>query len=101
MFKPIKYILTLSMLVLAGQMNAAEPVKGDANGDGKTDAADLSAIADYILNQKTENFYVSAADVNGDGIVSVSDLSALVEVIYSTQLSEGGDDSENKDPKAE
>lgn len=87
--------------MLAGQINAAEPVKGDVNGDGSINSDDLKAIADYILYQKTDNFYVSAADVNGDGIVSVSDLSALAEVIYSTQLSEGGDDSENKDPKAE
>ncbi len=58
---------------------APQVVKGDANGDGVANAADMVAIVNHLLGSNVDNFNKDAADVNGDGVVNVSDVVELVK----------------------
>ncbi len=55
--------------------------KGDANGDGTVDVADVVAIVNKILGEPAEGFNEAAADVNGDGTIDVADVVATVNII--------------------
>ena len=52
-------------------------IKGDVNGDGTVDVADISAI---ISDMAGTSEYV-AADVNGDGTVDVADISNVISIM--------------------
>lgn len=54
-----------------------EPVKGDVNGDGATDVADISAIISVMAG--TEAY--ETADVNEDGTVDVADISSVISIM--------------------
>ena len=62
-------------------LDTSAAVKGDANGDGKIDVADITAIAGYILGSATEAFNTANADVNGDGQIDVADITATAGII--------------------
>lgn len=64
------------------RFNIAElPKKGDANGDGHVDIADVTFIVNYTLGRPTADFQKAAADVNIDGVVDSDDAKALVNII--------------------
>lgn len=54
---------------------------GDANGDGKVDAADAVEIVNYILNNPSTAFNIAAADVDGDSVITIADAVAVVNII--------------------
>ncbi len=56
-------------------------LKGDANGDGKVDVADVVAIVNKILENPSDNFNEKAADINGDGNIDVGDVVSVVNII--------------------
>ena len=56
--------------------------KGDANGDGKINVADIVAILNYTLEKPQRDFVFAAADVNNDGDVDVADLVMLANKIF-------------------
>jgi len=59
------------------RINAAEvEAKGDANGDGTVDVADVDFVIEAIGGE-----YAKAADVNGDGAVDVADVDFIIEQI--------------------
>jgi alpha-amylase len=60
-------------------------LKGDANGDGTVDVADVVAIVNYILEKPGETFNAAAADVNGDGNIDVGDVVSTVNIILSKE----------------
>lgn len=53
-------------------------IKGDINGDGIVDVADVNAAIDMILSLQPNK---PEADVNGDGKVDVADLNAIINII--------------------
>ena len=55
---------------------AAVEAKGDANGDGTVDVADVDFVIEAIGGE-----YTKAADVNGDGAVDVADVDFIIEQI--------------------
>ena len=55
--------------------------KGDANGDGVVDVADVVAIVNHILEKPAENFNKAAADINEDGVIDVADVVGVVNII--------------------
>ena len=59
------------------------PVKGDANGDGNVNAADIVEIVNYIMGNPSAKFDAKAADVNGDGTVNAADIVSVVNIIMS------------------
>lgn len=58
-------------------------IPGDANSDWKVNAADIDAIADYIVKGKTEGFVIDNADVSNDGKVDASDIVKMINIIKS------------------
>ena len=64
------------------RFNIAElPKKGDANGDGHVDIADVTFIVNNALGRPTADIQKAAADVNIDGVVDSDDAKALVDII--------------------
>ena len=59
-------------------------IKGDANGDGEVNVADIVEIVNYIMNKPSEKFIFSVADMNDDGEVNVSDIVKVVSLIMSS-----------------
>lgn len=58
-------------------LGAATSIKGDVNGDGSVDVADISAIISQMAGTAT----YTAADVNGDGSVDVADISNVITIM--------------------
>ena len=54
---------------------------GDVNADGKVNVADITVIANHILNLPNNTFVEAAADLNGDGKVNVADITCLANLI--------------------
>ena len=70
------YIFDVSGLPKAAKVVVA--TKGDANGDGETNAADLALINRAILQGKQiGKFDTMICDVNGDGVVNADDLALM------------------------
>jgi len=63
------------------EQGAGVPLKGDANGDGVVNAADLVLMISYIRNGAAEGFVFEAADTNGDQTVDKADIQAVVDII--------------------
>lgn len=53
-------------------------VKGDINGDGVVDIADVNACIDMILGLQQAT---AVGDVNGDGNVDVADMNAIIDIV--------------------
>ena len=55
-------------------------VKGDVNGDGEVNIADVNAIIDLILSGNMD----AKGDVNGDGEVNIADVNAVIDIILGS-----------------
>lgn len=55
--------------------------KGDANGDGVINIADVTAIINHINGSTSGSFVLSAADANGDGSINIADVTAVINMI--------------------
>ena len=53
--------------------------KGDVNGDGEVNIADVNALIAMILSGNQ----TSLGDVNGDGEVNIADVNAVIDIILS------------------
>lgn len=60
---------------------------GDVNADGKVNVADITVIANNILNLPNTTFIEAAADLNGDGKVNVADITCLANFILYGNIS--------------
>ena len=64
-------------LTYYGSDKPAEGLKGDVNGDGAVDVADISAVISVMAGAAD----YTAADVNGDGAVDVADISNIISIM--------------------
>ena len=55
------------------------PDRGDVNGDGSVDIADVTDLIDHVLGKDVEGFILSVADVNFDGNVDIVDVTDLID----------------------
>ena len=55
-------------------------IKGDVNGDGEVNIADVNAIIEMILSGLNE----PRGDVNGDLEVNIADVNAVIEIILKS-----------------
>ncbi len=60
-----------------GEVEAS--LKGDVNGDGEVNIADINAVIDTILTADTN----ARADVNGDSEVNIADVNSLIDIILA------------------
>lgn len=72
-----------------GAVEVAIPIavlqKGDANGDGYVNAADITETVNYILGKPSELFVIRGADVNDDGIIDDTDVKGIANIIMQPQ----------------
>jgi autotransporter-associated beta strand protein len=75
------------ILYLEYHYGGDDSVKGDVNGDGSVDVADIAAIIDVMASSTAPSATVpgespsSPADVNGDGSVDVADIAAVIDIM--------------------
>ena len=65
------------MEMVYGSMPANESLKGDVNGDGEVNIADINAILDVIM----KGGFDARSDVNHDNEVNIVDVNAVIDVI--------------------
>ena len=56
-------------------------LKGDVNGDGSVNVADINKLIDYILRDLINSETMERGDVNGDGTINISDINAVIQII--------------------
>ncbi len=61
--------------------------KGDVNGDGEVNVADINACIDVILGGLVSSETRTRADVNGDGEINVADINAIIDIILGAHHS--------------
>ena len=59
-------------------ISGTELDKGDANGDGAVNIADIVEIVNFITGNASEDFIEACADANGDGLVNADDIVTIV-----------------------
>ena len=67
------------MELIYANMPQEEAIKGDVNGDGEVNIADVNAIIDMILTGNT----LPNGDVNGDTEVNIADVNAVIDIILN------------------
>ena len=60
-----------------------QPVKGDANGDGKVNITDVTDMIDYLLTGCQSSFHSQNADVDGNGKIDIADVTDLIDYLLS------------------
>ena len=69
-------------------ISQAEPLKGDANDDGKVSVTDIAVIVNHILSiPNGAGFSIAGADANGDGKITVTDIGVIVDIILGNNAS--------------
>ena len=58
-------------------------IKGDVNGDGSVDVADIGCIIDVMAGTGDEKLK-AAADVNGDNSVDVADIGEVIDIMAAS-----------------
>ena len=58
-------------------------IRGDVNGDGEVNIADINVIINIILGYDVDEETFDRADVNGDGEVNIADINAVIVIILS------------------
>ena len=58
-------------------------IKGDVNGDGKVNAADVTTVYNYIANPEATGLTLDKVDINGDGNVNATDITDLYNIIQA------------------
>ena len=56
-------------------------LKGDINGDGKVNAADVTTVYNYIANPEATGLTLDKVDINGDGKVNTTDITDMYNII--------------------
>ena len=80
--------MLFSMLAVMPFMANSEEsggIKGDVNGDGEVNIADVNTVIVAILNASP----AEATDVNNDGEVNIADINAVIDIILYGSGNEG------------
>ena len=56
-------------------------IKGDVNGDGKVNSADVTTVYNYIADSNATSLTLDQVDINGDGKVNATDITDLYNII--------------------
>ena len=56
-----------------------QPIKGDVNGDGEVNIADVNTLINMILSGINDPL----GDVNGDGEITIADVNSLIDIILN------------------
>ena len=56
-------------------------IRGDVNGDGKVDVADIGAVIDFMASTTPDALVSDSADVNDDKAVDVADIGDIIDIM--------------------
>ena len=56
-------------------------IKGDVNGDGKVNSADVTTVYNYIADSSATSLTLDQVDIDGDGKVNATDITDLYNII--------------------
>ena len=73
------FLLTFLFFIMAA--GALAQKKGDVNGDGIVNVADIIVVSNYLQNTQTGSINMSAANVDGDNQVTVNDIVGILKII--------------------
>ncbi len=59
-------------------------MRGDANGDGKVNIVDVTALINYLLGDTASSINLTAADCNTDGNITITDVTALINYLLGS-----------------
>lgn len=62
-------------------LTVGDAIKGDANGDGTVNAADIVEVVNYIMGNPSEIFEEGPADMNDDSSINAADIVMIVNYI--------------------
>ena len=79
MKKIISVLLALCMIFCFTSTAFAASVRGDVNGDGKTDSSDALLVLQYAVGQK-KTIDKTKADLNGDGLINSGDALIILQI---------------------
>lgn len=60
-----------------------EWLRGDVNGDGEVNIADINALLGIILGGQADEATMRRADVNQDGEIGIADVNSVMDIILS------------------
>jgi hypothetical protein len=60
-------------------------IKGDVNGDGEVNIADINAIVNIIQGHTYDDATMLRADVNQDGEINIADINAVLAIIMGSK----------------
>ncbi len=58
-------------------------LRGDLNGDGEVNIADVNAVISIILGEPCDDATLASADVNGDEEINIADINAIINIILN------------------
>ena len=58
-------------------------LRGDVDGDGTVNIADVTALIDYLLSGNATGINLSAADADEDGTVGIADVTTIIDYLLS------------------
>ena len=74
------HTLTLKSFYCHYAHTGAQHLRGDVNGDGEVNIADVNAIIDVILTGAPN----AGADVNNDGETNIADVNVVIDIILAS-----------------
>jgi endonuclease I len=68
-------------ITIYGRSQQQQPLKGDVNGDGEINIADVNALLDIILGGNVDEETLKRADVNEDNEIGIADVNEVIAII--------------------
>ena len=76
-----EYIITRAEAAYLFYINLDYVLRGDADGNGTVELADLAAMSDHLVGKKPATFVSGNADIDGNGKVDIADIAALIKLL--------------------
>ncbi|MFH1687246.1 MAG: S8 family serine peptidase [bacterium] len=76
-------LLTYQPAVIAGSITVLGTTRGDVNGDGEIDIADLVYLVNYMFNSGPAPVTPEAGNIDGMGNIDIADLVYLVNYMFN------------------
>ena len=71
-----------------GEFDEPVGLRGDVDGDGDVNIADVTALIDYLLSGDATGVNLDAADCDKDGDVNIADVTSLIDYLLSGEWTE-------------
>jgi hypothetical protein len=77
------YVKTASGTTYGEEVTFKTPLPGDANDDGKVNAADIVEVVNAKAGNPSASFNMTNADTDGNGSLTEADITAIANIIVT------------------